>query len=175
MWSGGLTLRKRHPTNTTKHCIIRLLFTSVFLHFIPENRSTYGLHSSIVLLAKVPQNMEYRRNTYDQHEKMHFRRTDRSRPHYRSHHPCNGGGGADYDLLGSCCQGRKEHRNHRFKQHQGVWEHDADGQLRCIRRAGNPHQRRQHRPDGQSGDTAGDDPPHQPDQKGQWSVRVAGQ
>ena len=33
MWSGGSTLRKRHPTNTTKRCVIRSIFTSVFLRF----------------------------------------------------------------------------------------------------------------------------------------------
>ena len=43
------------------------------------------------------------------------------------------------------------------------------------RRIGIPRQRGQRWPDRQHGDTAGDDPPHQPDQKGQWSVRVGGQ
>ena len=42
-------------------------------------------------------------------------------------------------------------------------EHDADGRLHYPRRAGSPRQRGQRRPDGQPGDTAGDDPPHQPD------------
>ena len=38
-----------------------------------------------------------------------------------------------------------------------------------------PRQRRQRRPNGQPGDTPGDNQAHQPDPKGQWGARTAGQ
>jgi len=61
------------------------------------------------------------------------------------------------------------------EQRRGTRERDADGRSRYSSYAGNHRQRGQRWPDRQHGDTAGDDPPHQPDQKGQWSVRAAGQ
>ena len=62
-----------------------------------------------------------------------------------------------------------------FNSAGGARERNTARRPRCPRRIGIPRQRGQRWPDRQHGDTAGDDPPHQPDQKGQWSVRVAGQ
>ena len=62
-----------------------------------------------------------------------------------------------------------------FNSAGGARERNTARRPRCPRRIGIPRQRGQLWPDRQHGDTAGDDPPHQPDQKGQWSVRVGGQ
>ena len=62
-----------------------------------------------------------------------------------------------------------------FNSAGGARERNTARRPRCPRRIGIPRQRGQRWPDRQYGDTAGDDPAHQPDPKGQRGVGAVGQ
>ena len=102
-------------------------------------------------------------------------RSQRCKLHCDFQQPRHGSGGTGADLLGCHCQSGGDRRDHRLQQRWRTWDRNTDGWLRSPRCAGSPRQRGQRQPDGQSGDTAGDDLAHQPDPKGQRSVGTAGQ
>ena len=83
------------------------------------------------------------------------------------------GGARDLGDVFDDIHDRGDRRDYRLQQRRGTWERNADSRFRYSSYAGNHRQCGQRQPDGQPGNTAGADPAHQPDPKGQWGARTA--